>query len=393
MHATARQHLFLAGTVAGLALFTGLGGACGKAEVASTGEGRPGAGAGGATTGAGAAGPSVVLPGSDAAATTPTSGDPSTCASESHMAERVAVDLLLLVDVSSSMANVVAGGTQTKWQVAHTALTSFINDARSAELNVAMAFFPLGASCALGDYARPAVALGALPGGAPPLLAALDAQNVRTNFGTPTGVAVTGALQYLRQQLAAQPGHKAVLVLVTDGEPTSCAPLFIDEIAVPVAEAQRMSPSIPTHVVGVFTPAELARSRATVDRLAAAGGTMPFVLSATADLPKQLGDALEQVRNVAVPCEFVIPPPRKDALDYGKVNLRFSRAAGEENIPYVQSADRCPAARGGWYYDVDPAGGGRPTRVVVCPSTCQAFKSEARAKVELVFGCKTISID
>ena len=219
---------------------------------------------------------------------------------------------------------------------------------------------------------------------------ALAAQNVRLNFGTPTGAAVTGALDHLRAHNLAHPERRAILVLVTDGEPTACTPLFIDEIALPVAAARAASPAITTFVIGVFTPAELTRARSTVDRLAAAGGTMPFVLDANADLPRRLGESLQQVRNVAVPCEFVIPPPRKDALDYGKVNVRFGKSAGQEDVPYVASADRCDPARGGWYYDVDPATGATPTRVVVCPSTCQAFKADPNAKVDLVFGCKTV---
>ena len=49
--------------------------------------------------------------------------------------------------------------------------------------------------------------------------------------------------------------------------------------------------------------------------------------------------------------------------------------------------------RGGWYYDVDPASGGNPTRVVVCDNTCKAFTADANTKVDLVFGCKTVVIN
>ena len=369
---------------------------CGRptVEPAAGAAGAPGPDGGAGSSGGATDGPNVVIGQPEAGAGEgPAAGDPGTCASESHMAQRVEVDLLLLVDVSSSMANVIAGGTQSKWQVAHAALDAFIDDAQSAGLGVGMQFFPLGASCALPDYARPAVAIGALPGTAAPLHAALAAQNVRLNFGTPTGAAVTGALDHLRTHNAANPQRRAVLVLVTDGEPTACTPLFIDQIAEPVTAAHTGAPSITTFVIGVFTPAELGRARGTVDRLAMAGGTTPFVLDANADLPRRLGEALQQVRNVAVPCEFVIPPPRKDTLDFGKVNLRFGKTAGQEDIPYVGSVDRCDPARGGWYYDVDPATGGRPTRVVVCDSTCKAFKTDPNAKVDLVFGCKTIVID
>lgn len=317
--------------------------------------------------------------------------DEGKCAAESHQAMRVPVDMFLLVDVSSSMANVIAGGNQTKWQVAHEALVSFINHPMSAGLNVAMQFFPLGASCDLADYSRAAVPFSELPVSSPPLVSALG--TARLSSGTPTGVAVVGALAQLRARLAAQPTHKGVLVLVTDGEPTNCTPLFIPQIAMPIEAARMMTPSISTYVIAVLTPAELARAQDTVHQLAIAGGTGAFVLDSNADLPRRLAEALSTVRSVSVPCEFTIPPPRGTPLDFAKVNLRFKKTVGQEDIPYVQSAARCDPVRGGWYYDVDPATGATPTRVVVCENTCRAFKADVNTKVDLVFGCKTVVID
>jgi Mg-chelatase subunit ChlD len=365
------------------------------APVAGGGAGG-GSGAGGSGGGAGRdAGSSLdfgfAVP--DTAASAEETGEQS-CATESQRSERVPLDLLLLVDVSSSMANVVAGGTRSKWDIAHEALTSFLRDPMSSGLNVALHFFPLAASCNLPDYEKAAVPFSELPAGAPGLTAALDAQSpkIRTNFGTPTGVALNGAIAQLRATLAAQPTHRGVILLVTDGEPTACTPVFIDEIAVPVAAAHQGMPSITTYVIGVFTPAELTRARDTVDKLATAGGTMSFLLSAVADLPMKLGQALNQVRNVAVPCEFTIPAPRKGSIDYGKVNLHWKGTTREEDVPYVGSADRCDPVRGGWYYDVDPTAGGTPARVVVCENTCGAFKADPNSAVDLVFGCRTIVI-
>jgi hypothetical protein len=356
-----------------------------------------------AGTGDGAAAPVIAPTGSDGGGPDfgflipdsggPAMGDPS-CAAESRATARVPVDILMLVDVSSSMANVVAGGTRSKWEIAHDALLAFLRDPMSAGLNVALQFFPLGASCNVADFQRPAVPFAALPAGLPGLTAALDGQNakIRTNFGTPTGAAVNGAIAQLRANLAAQPTHRGIILLVTDGEPTACTPVLIDEIAVPVGEARQANPSIATYVIGVVTPAELVRIKETVDKLATAGGTTPFVLDAAVDLPRKLSDALSQVRNVAVPCEFTIPPPSKGMLDYDRVNLHFKGTAREEDVPYVGSADHCDPARGGWYYDVDPAAGGVPGRVVVCANTCAAFKADTNAAVNLVFGCKTVVI-
>src|SRR2546421_7431586 len=58
------------------------------------------------------------------------------CAEETQMAEHVPLDLLLLMDRSSSMAG-------AKWNMSRAAIMSFIGDARSAGLGVGLQFFPL----------------------------------------------------------------------------------------------------------------------------------------------------------------------------------------------------------------------------------------------------------
>ena len=118
---------------------------------------------------------------------------------------------------------------------------------------------------------------------------------------------------------------------------------------------------------------------------------MPFVLDANADLPRRLGEALSQVRNVAVPCEFVIPPPTKQSLDYDKVNVRQrdpragGRALRGQRRPLRPRARRLVLRRRSGRRQAHPGGGLR--------KTCQAFKADENAKVDLVFGCKTIAID
>jgi hypothetical protein len=367
---------------------------CQGARVQATGAGGDngtgmGIGAGPARGGgAGGSGAGFELP--DAAPSRAAQADADSCAAESHEATRLPVDLLLLVDVSSSMANVVAGGTRSKWDIAREALLAFLGDRRSQGLNIGMQFFPLGASCAVADYQTLAVPFAELPGVLPALTGALTL--AKLSSGTPTGVAVTGALDQLRARLQANPGHHGRLLLLTDGEPTACTPLFIDQIAVPVAQALAGTPSIPTHVIGVFTPAELTRAESTVARLAMAGGTSAVLLDAGADLPTRLNQALSEVRSIALPCEFSIPPSRLDNIDYGRVNVHVAGDAGGQDIPYVRTADRCDPTTGGWYYDADPASA-RPTRVVICDSTCSAFRADPATRVDLRFGCRTLVVN
>jgi hypothetical protein len=326
------------------------------------------------------------------AAAAPNLFDAGGCVSESHEATRLPVDLLLLLDVSSSMADPVAGGTESKWQIIQAALVAFLRDTRSAGLQVGLQFFPLGSSCALADYQKLAVNFVELPTVLPALAAALHGQNVRLNFGTPTGMALAGAHEALRLRLRSLPPRRAALLLLTDSEPTACTPLLIDEVAAPVGEARAMNPSVATYVIGVFTPAELVRAKDTVEKLAMVGGTSAFVLEAGIDLSARLSEVLDQIRDLGVPCEFDIPQPRQHILDFGRVNVRFSSATGAQEIPYVRGAGRCDSHRGGWYYDFDPTIGAKPSRVVTCPATCRAFKADRAARVDLMFGCRTLPI-
>jgi hypothetical protein len=73
--------------------------------------------------------------------------DNETCAAESHRAEAVGLDLMLLIDVSSSMADVVPPGNRTKYQMARDAVLAFTRDPKSAGIGVGLQFFPLGKSC------------------------------------------------------------------------------------------------------------------------------------------------------------------------------------------------------------------------------------------------------
>jgi hypothetical protein len=450
-------------------------------------------GAGGSAGGAGGAapvGPGTGSPIPDGGGAAPVSmpGDQK-CAEDVHQAERIPVDLLLLVDTSGSMNNMA--GMRTKWALVHDALVGFVKDPKSAGLGVGLQFFPLtakaactsdaecggptafgspsclarrvcvgptmpagmappacsplpglfpercatgtkcvdvgrcalsgadcfatgqpcpggmagnvcqpgprscfsvGASCAPADYQNVAVSVGALPGAEMSLVQSLDA--IRPNGGTPTGPAVEGALAHARMHQMANPTHRVALVLATDGVPADCMPMDAAGISALVGAAGAASPSISTYVIGVFTPAEAPMASPLLQQLATAGGTgMPFVLTAGDDLGQRFQEALDKIRGSALPCEFMIPAPSGGgAIDFGKLNVRWKGASGEEDIPYVGSVDRCDPMRGGWYYDVPPAMG-TPGRVLVCPASCNRFKADGTANVSLVFGCKTRVIE
>jgi hypothetical protein len=244
-----------------------------------------------------------------------------------------------------------------------------------------------GSECEETRYEAPTVTIESLPMAQPALTRALNRKE--PNGGTPMGPAVRGVLKHLQQRLQANPGRKVALVLASDGLPGACDRNDIPSIAMDLSAAFMATPSIPTYIIGVFSSFELARAQPQLDQLAMGGGTSKaFVLTAQDDLNMRLLEALNQIRGAALACEYKIPQPMKGDLDFGKVNVRYTSAAGPENIPYVERMDRCDPMRGGWYYDVHPSMG-KPSRVMVCPATCTRFKTEKSSQVELVFGCAT----
>jgi hypothetical protein len=181
---------------------------------------------------------------------------------------------------------------------------------------------------------------------------------------------------------------------VTDGLPTSCGSTVAGVTAL-VAGAHNASPAIDTYAIGVFGADDGAEGPAAITAWAQqGGGGAPFVLSPTADLTQKLLQALAQIRGAALPCAYAIPRPTMGKVDFKKVNLHYQPSAGGagEDIIYVGAADRCDAARGGWYYDVAPEVG-TPTQVRVCDATCRRFKADATAQVALRLGCQTRVIE
>jgi hypothetical protein len=78
---------------------------------------------------------------SDAPPPGPTEGGQA-CVPEVHQAQRLPVDLLVVLDSSSSMEEMVPGDLRTKGELVTDALTSFVKDPASAGLAVGLQLFP-----------------------------------------------------------------------------------------------------------------------------------------------------------------------------------------------------------------------------------------------------------
>lgn len=243
-------------------------------------------------------------------------------------------------------------------------------------------------SCDAADYATPDVPVDVLNDAAPNLVASMTMTN--PEGATPTGPALTGAIDYARKWAVANPTHKVVALLATDGLPTECSPLDNAGLAAIAQAGLDGDPSVPTFVIGVFTGNDMA-AKATIDAIAKAGGTdKGFYIDAQQNVDQAFLDALNAIRGAKLACEYQIPPPPMgEDFDYGKVNVVHTPDGMQpETIPYVGSVDQCDPVKGGWYYDQDPLMGGTPTKIIVCPATCTSFGSGG--SVELQLGCKTV---
>lgn len=87
-------------------------------------------------------------------------------------------------------------------------------------------------------------------------------------------------------------------------------------------------------------------------------------------------------------CELTIPLPASGVIDYAKVNVAYAGNGTSETVYHVEDAASC--APDGWYYD-DPT---TPTKVILCPASCDAaqvvFEGDPTAEVQVIFGCESI---
>jgi len=246
-------------------------------------------------------------------------------------------------------------------------------------------------NCDATAYSTPADPIAALPGAATALIASID--GTTPNGDTPTGPALTGAIQQATAWAKAHPDHRVVAVMATDGLPTECTPTDINQVGAIAAQGVASNPSINTFVIGVFGPADVSDGAPqNLDTIAQDGGTdSAFIVDTTQDVTAQFLAALDAIRGGKLECAFQIPEPSSgQQLDYTRVNVQVSSPGQADTVLYyVGSAAKCDAKSGGWYYDVDPAAG-TPSQIITCASSCTAFQAEKDASVQIALGCQTI---
>ncbi|MCL2776605.1 MAG: VWA domain-containing protein [Polyangiaceae bacterium] len=403
----------------------------------------------------GTGGPQFGTDGSDTS-TGGNTGDGANCKTVSSDAQLTTVNLVFMLDASGSMGDVNEDKSylpQNKWFPVTEAIEQFVTTPESAGMNAALTFFPRPAgvkskndaaatgdseygnanSCQWEDYGdgKADVPLIALPDVSGQFKSKIDqipnpttttdptGQTVRAPWGdTPTRAAVRGAIDQANKLNQARPTEKAVIVLVTDGEPYCCAranpqqcawlgqyPASSNYTAEQIItqrqtdQQQEMgtiasdfigpahdNDNILTYVIGIGADFS---SQADVDNLttiATAGGTTPMFVSVNSDpttTSGNLNDQLTKIRGQVISCDFTIPaPPDGRGIDFNKVNVNVTFPGQDpQTFPY----DPTCAADNAWHFDNDTAGA-TPTHVVLCPSTCDNVRTQ-NASISVGFAC------
>jgi hypothetical protein len=296
------------------------------------------------------------------------------CATSNANGQAEPVHLVFMVDRSGSMKFNPA--PNNKWDSVVAGLTGFFNDAQSAGLFAAEQVFPQGDSCNASAYQNMIVPVTALPDKTGALIGALNANGPDPNFNTPTEPALQGAIAFAKTLKAS--GKKTAVVLVTDGEPQGCS----SSAGGSATEAGKGLPDIKTYVIGV------GDSLTQLNQIAAGGGTTKAVLISTAS-PSQITtdfvNALGQIRSQALSCDYGLPPPPNgEVLDVTRVNVQFTPQGG--TVQTMEYSENCANGKG-WHYD----NAASPTKVLICPDSCNTLLANANGKISIVFGCRTVA--
>ncbi len=335
------------------------------------------AGQGGASSGAGGAGIGTETGSFDAGTGTGsgTITPDAACASSSVDGALTPLAMYVLLDRSGSMNQNGA----TKWNDASDAFDQFVADPGAAGIKVALSFFPMSnASCDGTGYSTPVVPMGALPGNANAVGAAIASHGPGGGGkGTPMEGALNGLRLFCSSYAQSNPGDKTVAVLITDGQPNGCDESSNHLAGIASAMATG-NPSVPVFAIGM-----VGADFGFMDQVAQAGGTTKSFDVSQGGAGSFLA-ALKAIAGQALPCELAMPTSNGQKVDPTKVNVTYTDQNGVDHaLDQVPGAAACvPSA---WYYD-DPAA---PTKILLCPDTCQAVRAQASGKIHIVLGCAT----
>lgn len=369
-----KSHLVTAvALLLGTGVAVGAWGGCSASDDPSEfGTGAGGSGAG--TTSTGTGGTTTTLTGLGGLNNGGSTGAGGTelCTSVEVETKPVPLDMLVLLDESGSMDDGI------KWPGVTAALKTFINDPASSGISVGFEVFPVESfdDCNYFDYENLLVPIAELPGNAPSLITAIDAESPQG--GTPTYGALKGALFVATGHQDANPDHKVIVVFVSDGDPTSCSITDIASISALAKSAFNYN-GVQTYAVAIQ-----GSTIANLNAIAAAGGTGQ-AYDVTANV-QQFSQKMAEIRSQALSCELAMPEaPVNEELDVDDPYVDYLPGGNgmPEKLKKVPSKSDCGPGEG-FYYDNPSA----PTKIILCPASCQKVQADLEAKLSIGFPCK-----
>jgi len=307
--------------------------------------------------------------------------DDANCGINSSSTTRQRVDVLLVLDRSSSMdysikedcycttTGTMGGGVcsdttncSTRWNAIKPAMSTALSD--SKYVNWGLKFFSspnTTSNCIVNNTIE--VPLPTTDAMAAQSAADVQTQitNAKLSLSTPTAAALTVATTYLKTVTDA---NKKVILLATDGEPNcggSPANINTDDVTgASNAAAAALAAGFPVYVVGI------GPTVSNLTQMAKAGGTTDYY---PATSPQQLTDALSSISKIVGSCSFTVTTPPKDQ-DPNNVAVYVNK----EQVPQDPN--------NGWTY------GATSQDIELKGSYCDNIMAGQDTTVQILFGCK-----
>ncbi|MBX3226163.1 MAG: hypothetical protein KIT84_28680 [Labilithrix sp.] len=213
----------------------------------------------------------------------------------------------------------------------------------------------------------------------------VSASDTEFYWGTPLASALGAAIA--AQRASTLPGAKSV-ILLTDGNPTSCGESGITNDVSHVVDAAKVGldgagPLVRTFVIGLVDSSRQAAKASNLSPVAVAGGTKRapgcekndscFYKLTDESFADDLSAVFDEVSRQAFDCTFNLPAAT-DLTDPSLINVQL---AGSGTVA------RDPGRKNGWDYLENG------TQIQLYGEACSAMKDEA-ASLSVVLGCKTI---
>lgn len=329
---------------------------------------------------------------------------PPLCLDQSATFEpsRPRTNVVFLLDRSGSMHLRLPNTTKTRWTATRDTLFSVVEKLPASKMRASVAMFPQGDDpitcckvtsanaldcnactssmlpppndrCAPSSYSIP------LPKDVDAMSIAqmktlVNASNDEFYWGTPLAAALGAAV--LAQKESTNDGIDSV-VLLTDGEPTSCVTNDVADVVEAAKLGMTGAKKVRTFVLGIVDGTTGAQTES-LNQIAAAGGTKSAHAVHASAFTTNLASALDEIARAATDCTFDLPAPKADA-DLEKTNVTLDRAGGPQTLV------RDPKHLQGW--DYLPGN----MQIKLYGDACKVVREDPMAKVTVVLGCRTVT--